>query len=45
MKLHWPKVKIPDGFTDAESYLRQWYKKHYIVSYINNFISKPVMLD
>ncbi len=22
MKIHWPKVKIPEGFTDAESYLR-----------------------
>ena len=22
MKIHWPKVKIPNGFTDAESYLR-----------------------
>ena len=22
MKIHWPKVKIPDGFIDAESYLR-----------------------
>ena len=22
MKIHWPKVKIPKGFTDAESYLR-----------------------
>jgi hypothetical protein len=22
MKIHWPKVNIPDGFNDAESYLR-----------------------
>ena len=22
MKIHWPKVKIPEGFIDAESYLR-----------------------
>ena len=22
MKIHWPKVKIPEGFNDAESYLR-----------------------
>ena len=22
MKLHWPKVKIPEGYIDAESYLR-----------------------
>ena len=21
MKIHWPKVKIPEGFNDAESYL------------------------
>lgn len=22
MNIHWPEVKIPDGFNDAESYLR-----------------------
>ena len=22
MKIYWPKVKIPEGFIDAESYLR-----------------------
>ena len=22
MKIHWPEVKIPEGFTDADSYLR-----------------------
>ena len=22
MKIHWPEVKIPEGFTNAESYLR-----------------------
>ena len=25
--------------------LEEWYKKHYIVSYINNFIPKPVMCN
>ena len=23
MKIHWPKIVIPEGFDDAESYLRQ----------------------